>query len=261
MTERHQRDPRGRFSNRVDDYIRYRPGYPRELMTWLREAIALSPAWTVADIGSGTGLLSLPLLEAGCVVHGVEPNAAMRTAAERTFTDNPRFVSIEGSAEATTLADHSIDLVSAGQAFHWFEPTATRREWHRILKPEGFALVVFNSRLIEATPFMRAYDRYLIDHAIDYAGVDHRRGLPEKLRAVLGETRERRFPFTLRHGYDDVRGLSMSSSYVPAPGHPQHETFFEGLRELFDTHAVDGAVDFPYETEAYVGRVSQPELS
>lgn len=256
MTEQHARDPQGRFTNRVDDYIRYRPGYPHELLTWFRETIGLSPTWTVADIGSGTGLLSVQFLEAGCAVYGVEPNAAMRTAAERAFADSPRFVSVEGSAEATTLPNQSVELVSAGQAFHWFEPATTRREWHRILKPGGFAAVVFNSRLIEATPFMRAYDQYLIDHAIDYTGVDHRRGLSEKLRAVLGEVRERRFPFTLRHRYDDVRGLSMSSSYVPAPGLPQHDAFFAGLRELFDAHADDGMVDFPYETEVYVGQAA-----
>ncbi|MCI0452353.1 MAG: class I SAM-dependent methyltransferase [Candidatus Latescibacteria bacterium] len=255
MKERHELNPRTRFSNRVDDYIRYRPGYPPELLAWLREAICLSPSWRVADIGSGTGLLSSHFLEAGCTLIGVEPNAAMRAAAERAFAENPRFVSVAGSAEATTLADHSIDLVSAGQAFHWFEPVATRREWRRILKPAGYALVVFNSRLIEATPFMRAYDQYLIDHAVDYTGVDHRRGVQEKLHSVFDGYQEKRFRFTLRHRYDDVRGLSMSSSYVPAPGHPRHEAFFAGLQEIFDAHATDGVVDFPYETEAYVGRV------
>jgi SAM-dependent methyltransferase len=256
VNERHERDPRNRFSNRVDDYVRYRPGYPPELVSWLRESIGLSPAWVIADVGSGTGLLSLRFLENGNVVHGVEPNAPMRASAEREFAGNARFISVPGSAEVTTLADYSIDLVTTAQAFHWFEPSATRREWRRILKPGGFAVVVFNSRLTDATPFMRAYEQYLVDQAIDYTGVDHRRGLTEKLRAVFDDYREWRFPFTLRHRYDDVRGLSMSSSYVPAPGHPHHESFFRGLRELFDAHATDGVVDFPYQTEAFLGRVT-----
>lgn len=255
MTARHELDPLGRFSNRVDDYIRYRPGYPRELVAWLREAIGLAPSWVVADVGSGTGVLSLRFLEMGCVVHGVEPNAMMRAAAERSFVDNAHFVSVAGSAEATTLADGSIDLVTAGQAFHWFEAEATRREWRRILKPGGWAMVVFNTRRIDATPFMRAYDHYLVDHAVDYAGVDHRRGLTERLRTVFSDFREWRFSFTLHHRYDDVRGLSMSSSYVPLPDHPKHGAFFEGLRALIDAHAVDGVVEFPYETEAYIGRM------
>jgi ubiquinone/menaquinone biosynthesis C-methylase UbiE len=255
VTSRSELDPLGRFSNRVDDYVRYRPGYPRELVEWLRETIGLAPSWVVADVGSGTGLLTLRFLEAGCAVHGVEPNAMMRAAAERAFADNARFVSVAGSAEATTLTDASIDLVAAGQAFHWFEPEATRREWRRILAPDGWAMVVFNTRRIDATPFMRAYDRYLVDHAVDYAGVDHRRGLTQRLREVFADYREWRFPFTLHHRYDDVRGLSMSSSYVPEPSHPTHAAFFEGLRALVDAHAADGVVEFPYQTEAYIGRV------
>ncbi len=255
MTERHQKDPRGRFSNRVDDYVRYRPHYPRELVTWLRETVGLAPSWHIADVGSGTGFLSLRFLENGNPVYGVEPNAAMRAAAEREFAGNDRFVSVDGSAEATTLPDHSIDLVCAGQSFHWFELEATLCEWRRILKADAWALIVFNTRLVEATPFMRAYDRYLVEHAVDYTGVDHRLGLTKRLRTFYGDYRERRFRFTLHHHYDDVRGLSMSSSYVPAPGDPRHEAFFAGLREIFDAHAVDGVVEFPYETEAYLQRV------
>jgi SAM-dependent methyltransferase len=255
VKSRRELDPLNRFSNRVDDYIRYRPGYPVELVAWLRDTIGLKPSWVVADVGSGTGLLSLRFLEAGCVVHGVEPNAMMRVAAERAFAANARFVSVAGSAEGTTLAGASVDLVTAGQAFHWFEPEATRREWRRILRPNGWAMVVFNTRRIDATPFMRAYDQFLVDHAVDYTGVDHRRGLTERLRDVFADCREWRFPFTLHHRYDDVRGLSMSSSYVPAPNHPTHAAFFEGLRALVDRHAVDGVVEFPYETEAYLGRV------
>jgi ubiquinone/menaquinone biosynthesis C-methylase UbiE len=108
----------------------------------------------------------------------------MRAAAERAFADSPRFISVDGSAEATTLTDHSIDLVAAGQAFHWFEPEATQREWRRILKPEGWALVAFNTRCIDATPFMRAYDQYLVDHAIDYAGVSRTLPCPNQLPTV-----------------------------------------------------------------------------
>jgi ubiquinone/menaquinone biosynthesis C-methylase UbiE len=255
VSERSEFDPLGRFSNRVDDYIRYRPGYPPELIAWLRETIGLAPSWKIADVGSGTGFLSLRFLENGNTIYGVEPNVAMRASAERAFAENDHFVSIAGSAEATTLADHSIDLVSAGQAFHWFKLDETRREWRRVLKDNGWALVVFNSRLVDATPFMRAYEQHLVEDAVDYEGVDHRRGLPERLRAFFSDYREWHFPFTLQHHYDDVRGLSMSSSYVPAPGHPKYDVFFQKLHALFEEHAADGVVEFPYETEAYVGRI------
>ncbi len=256
MTERHQLDPRNRFTNRVDDYVRYRPGYPRELVAWLRDEIGLSQEWRVADVGSGTGLLSLRFLENGNVVHGVEPNAAMRASAEEAFASDARFVSVAGSAEATTLTGHSVDVVAAAQAFHWFKIDETRAEWRRILKPDGWALIVFNTRLIDATPFMRAYDQHLVEYAVDYTRVDHRRGLSERLRQFFpGEVRQHLIPFTLQHRYDDVRGLSMSSSYVPPPGHPKHEEFFARLKEIFDAHAKDGVAEFPYETELFLGRL------
>ncbi len=255
MPEPRETDPRQRFSNRVEDYIRYRPGYPPQFIAWLRDAIGLQRSWFVADIGSGTGLLSIPFLENGNLVYGVEPNAAMRAAAEDAFATEPRFESIAGSAEATTLQDGSVDLVAAGQAFHWFEPVATRREWRRILSPGGRALVVFISRRVEATAFMRAYDEFLIRHSIDYQDVDHRRVLGDHLHSFFDEMIEWHLDFSLSRTYDDVRGLSMSSSYVPPPGHPGHDRFFLGLRELFDAHSEDGSVAFPYQVEAYVGRL------
>ena len=250
-----RRDPLHRFSNRVADYIRYRPGYAPELLPWVRANAGISESWRVADIGSGTGLLSREFLSIGCTVYGVEPNDEMRAAAEHEFARERQFHSVKGTAENTTLPDRSFQLVSAGQAFHWFDPPATRREWHRIVAPEGYALVVFNSRLHDATPFMRAYDDYLIVNALDYDRVDHLRGLRTKLETVLDRYEEMRFAFTLRHRYDDVRGLSMSSSYVPPPGHPRHGAFFMGLTTLFDQHAVNGIVEFAYETEAYLSRL------
>lgn len=255
MHEHHETEPRRRFSNRVEDYIRYRPGYPPELIAWLADAIDLKPSWIIADVGSGTGFLAREFCNHGNLVYAVEPNAAMRAAAEEIFARDPHFVSVEGSAEATTLPDGSVDVVAAGQAFHWFDPEKTRAEWRRILSPGGRALIVFNSRRIETTPFMREYDAYLTQHAVDYTGVDHRRVLGDGLKAFLDEMLEWRFNFLKQLTWEDLRGLSMSSSYVPAPDHPQHEAFMNGLRNLFDEHAVEETVDMLYQTEAYVGRL------
>jgi SAM-dependent methyltransferase len=255
VTGGHERRPAHRFSGRVEAYARFRPGYPPELLDWLRGRIGLSPSWDIADIGSGTGILSSMLLAGGNRVYGVEPNDEMRAAAERALAANPRFVSVRGSAEATGLPDASVDLVAAAQAFHWFDPALTKREWRRILRPGGHALVVFNSRRIDASPFMRAYEELLRARAVDYQEVDHRRALGARLREFLGEWIPWRHEFSTRHDFAGVRGLSESSSYVPSPEHPKHAAFMEELRRLFDAHAVDGLVVFLYETEAFAGRI------
>jgi ubiquinone/menaquinone biosynthesis C-methylase UbiE len=225
------------------------------LTGWLHEATGFTSAWRVADVGSGTGIFSRLLLEHGNEVHAVEPNDAMRIEAEASLRRHPRFVSVNGTAEATTLADHAFDLVTAAQAFHWFDPAATRREFQRILKPGGWTLVVFNSRRITASPFMRAYDELLQARAVDYARVDHRLVDAERLHAFLGNYREWRTEFSQFHDLEGLTGLSSSSSYTPAPDHPDHASFYAALRDLFAAHEVDGKVEFLYETEAYLGRM------
>jgi SAM-dependent methyltransferase len=251
----HEQNPLRRFSNRVEDYARYRPGYPPELIAWLQDEIDLIRSWIIADIGSGTGLLALPFMRAGNLVYGVEPNAAMRAEAEAHFADEPHYASVDGTAEATTLPDASMDLITAGQAFHWFDPEPTRREWQRILSPGGRALVVFNSRRVNDSPFMRAYDDYLVHHAIDYRGVDHRRVLGEQLHTFLDDSAAWRIDHARPMTHDDLCGLARSSSYVPGPDHPAHAEFFAGLKRLFEEHASGDTVEMLYTTEATVGRV------
>ncbi len=139
-------DSKNRFSSRVADYLRYRPHYPVGVLELLREHSGLSPAHAIADIGSGTGFLAELFLKNGNVVFGVEPNKEMREAGEEYLAAYPRFTSINASAEATTLSAASIDFVAAGQAFHWFAPEATRREFVRILRPDGWVAIVWNDR-------------------------------------------------------------------------------------------------------------------
>lgn len=118
-------DSAERFSGRVADYLKYRPGYPEELLAFLRSECGLVPGSVVADVGSGTGKLAELFLSGGNTVFGIEPNAEMRLAAERLFSGRSGFHSVAGRAEATTLPDSSVDLVAVGQAFHWFDREKT----------------------------------------------------------------------------------------------------------------------------------------
>jgi hypothetical protein len=164
-------DPTKRFSDRVANYIRYRPGYPQALLGFLRERCAWAPAAMIADLGSGTGISSEYFLRHGNTVYGVEPNDSMRDAAEDLLARFDRFHSVSGSAEATTLPDGSVDLVVAAQAFHWFDVDATRREVRRILRPDGHAAIIWNERRVDTTPFLRAYEALLLRHGTDYEKV------------------------------------------------------------------------------------------
>src|SRR5579864_6957992 len=137
-------DPTRRFSDRVADYVRCRPDYPQAMMAWLQRKHHVDPRWMVADIGAGTGISSKMFLDAGQAVVAVEPNAPMRAAALEWLGGNARFRAVDGTAEATTLATASVDLVSAAQAFHWLDPAAVRREWARILRPGGLAAIYWN---------------------------------------------------------------------------------------------------------------------
>lgn len=166
--------PTQRFSDRVENYIKYRPGYPAALVELLEEGGALAAGATIADIGSGTGLLSQLFLRRGLEVIGVEPNEAMRRAGEHLLVGWQNFTSLCGQAEATGLEAASVDLVVAGQAFHWFEQTAARKEFSRILKAEGWVALIWNDRLVEGPPFAAAYENLLHAYAKDYAQVNHK---------------------------------------------------------------------------------------
>jgi SAM-dependent methyltransferase len=249
--------PTRRFSGRVADYVRYRPGYPPALMEYLRRDLALDPSHRVADVGSGTGKLSEMLLRQGNVVFGVEPNPEMRRAAEAVLRDFPGFRSVDGSAEATGLADASVDQIVAAQAFHWFRVEEARREFARIGRAGSPTALVWNRRL-ESSSFLRAYESLLLRLSLDYAAVDHRKKSdPRILSDFFGRGGYRRatFPHAQTLDWQGLRGRVLSSSYVPVPGHPGHDAMFRELRHLFDEHRRDGRVTLEYETEVYWGRL------
>jgi SAM-dependent methyltransferase len=246
-----------RFSDRVADYVRYRPSYPQALIDWLRDVQGVTPDWRVADVGAGTGISSKLFLDAGHAVIAVEPNAAMRNAAMEWLGDHSKFKAVDGRADATNLADASVDLVSVAQAFHWFDPQSTRREFHRILRPGGLAAIYWNSRRLTGTPFLEAYEALLQTYGTDYTSVAERYADEPRMRAWFSDGWRGTTCFDHRQllDFDALRGRLMSSSYAPKAGHPKHEPMIEALRKLFDACAVDGKVSFDYDTRIYVGEI------
>jgi SAM-dependent methyltransferase len=255
ISPRSSPDPTTRFSDRVADYVRYRPGYPDEIMRTLREEAGLPAGGRVADVGSGTGISSELFLRNGCELFAVEPNREMREAAEGWLGGDPRFHSLDGKAEATTLPDRSVELVAAGQAFHWFDRAAARAEFARVLaSPAGVVALFWNARRTDSSSFLRDYEALLLAHAGDYARVNHRNIEAETLREFYGGPYEKRvFPTWQDFDYEGLKGRLLSSSYAPAPGHPGHEPMLAALRVIFDAHQEEGHVRFLYDTELYFG--------
>jgi len=252
-------DSKERFSNRVADYVRYRPGYPPAILESLRAKCGLTPDSVIADVGSGTGILTRMFLENGNFVYGVEPNAAMREAGQEFLAGYPKFRSVAAPAEATTLPDASVDFVMAAQSFHWFEPGAARREFERILRPGGWFALIGNRRISDARPFEREYELLLRTYGTDYAAVAAKYPNRQRMAEFFGEGQylESSAPNQQFFDFDGLRGRLLSSSYSPPEGHPNHAPMLAELKRLFDGHQQDGRVRFDYETHMYYGRLDR----
>lgn len=250
-------NPTERFSNRAATYVRARPSYPPEALDLLAERCGLAPQAVVADVGSGTGILTRLLLERGATVFAVEPNAAMRAAAEGVLGSTPGFTSVAATAEATTLSDRSVDLVTAGQAYHWFDPEPTRREFARILRPGGWVALIWNDRRSGGTRFLEAYEQLLLTHGTDYASVNHRRINAAELQSFFGPAplQGATFSYCQTFDLDGLRSRLVSSSYTPALGQPGHAEMLDALAAIYAEHEVAGQVQLDYDTLVFYGQL------
>ena len=248
--------PTARFSDRVENYVRYRPGYPPEVLDLLRTECGLQASHLVADIASGTGVFTRLLLENGNSVFAVEPNTEMREAGAHELESYPRLVSVAGTAEETTLRSASVDFVTAAQAAHWFDLPRARAEFVRILRPEGWCVLIWNERRTATTPFLRDYEELLLTYGTDYKEVRHERttALIHKFFAPA-LCQGRVFSLCQQFDYEGVAGRLLSSSYAPLEAHPSHAPMMRELERIFRAHAIDDKVGFEYNTRVYYGHL------
>ena len=245
-------NPTGRFSDRVDNYVRYRPSYPAELIPFLETELGLKKGQQVADIGSGTGIFTELLLLKGYYVTGVEPNEGMRQAAEQRLGGYDRFYSQNGRAEQTGLEDQSVHLITVAQAFHWMEVEATRKEFLRILKPGGRIALIWNIRLVN-TAFLSAYEEFTRSYGQQYESANR---IDEGDIDAFFQPREKRvqvFSNVSLLDFEALKGRVLSSSYMPLAGDPRYEEMIARLEELYATHKENGLVKMEYETKVYYG--------
>jgi SAM-dependent methyltransferase len=250
-------DATQRFSSRVDNYVRYRPGYPPQIITLLKDGCGLTANSVIADIASGTGIFARLLLENGNRVFGVEPNANMRRAGEEFLADFPRFTSVAGTAEDTTLPSHDVDFATAAQAAHWFDLKKARAEFTRIVKPGGWSVLLWNERSVDSTPFLCEYEQLVLNFGTDYKEVRH-----ERTTAAIHEFftptqfHSRVFDNHQDIDYAGLEGRLMSSSYTPQPGDPRCGPMLAELRRIFDAYQVNGKVTLEYNTRAYYAQLT-----
>jgi SAM-dependent methyltransferase len=245
-----------RFSDRVSDYERYRPGYPTELIDWIMQSAELRIGDTVADIGAGTGLFTRDLVAAGLKVLAVEPNAPMRGVAERQLGAIAGFVGVDGSAERTALANGSVRLVTAAQAFHWFDPVSTRVEFKRILEPGCGVALIWNVRRMSSA-FAVAYEQLLLRRCADYADGVPAQADPKAVAEFFApaECRSACFDYTQHLDYAGLCGRLLSSSYTPKEADPARTRLLADLQGLFDQYAQAGTVCFEYDTRVFFGLI------
>ncbi len=248
-------DPTGRFSDRAGHYARYRPGYPPAVLDCLRQECGLTPRSVVADIGSGTGILTRLFLDNGNRVFAVEPNEAMRREAEEALREYAGFTSIAGRAEATTLSDRSVDLIAAGQAFHWFDAAASQVEFNRILRPGSYVALVWNARAYTGDEFMAAYEWVLGEFGMGYTVVNHRAHSGDLETLFPDGCEYRSFSHSRLLGFAALWGGFLSASYAPLPGEPHFEPMHDALRQLFVDHQKGGFIRFVYDTTLYFSRL------
>jgi SAM-dependent methyltransferase len=252
------KQPTERFSVRVDHYVKYRPGYPSEIIDLLTSNCGLHAQSLVADIGSGTGLLSRLFLDNGNKVYGVEPNAGMRDAAQRLLSHYPSFTSVSGTAEDTTLPGDSADFITAGQAFHWFKRLPAKREFSRLLRSHGRVVLVWNQRRVDSSIFLREYERILKTYSKDYSVVDHRNVGRDAITEFFSP---RRFELARYDNHQDfdfegLNGRLLSSSYAPSEDQPEYAPMIEELTRAFEQYQSNGTVRFEYDTMVYYGQFS-----
>jgi SAM-dependent methyltransferase len=251
-------DSKTRFSSRVADYVRYRPHYPVGLIDLLRVQCGLCPDHVIADIGCGTGILAELFLENGNEVFGVEPSRAMRSAGEEYLSRYPRFTSIDGSAEATTLSDSSIDFVTAGQAFHWFDPVGAYLEFSRMLRKDGWIAIVRNKRRSGSSDFAKAYEQLLIQFGTDYRCVRDSHPRVEDIQSFFRHNNfiTSEIPTEQVFDLDGLKGRLLSNSYTPQRDHENFISMMAELDNLFTRHQENDRVTMEYSTMAYLGQLS-----
>ena len=246
-----------RFSERVENYLKYRPDYPSFLIKVLENELNFKKDFILADIGSGTGILSKLFLDYGNQVFCVEPNNEMRSAADNILSEYANYQSINGTAEETTLETDSIDLIVAGQSYHWFNNSKAKKEFKRILKPNLSTVLIWNSRKKDNNEFSSEYESLINNFSIDYKQVGHYNINDHDLNSFFNKEGYKKVVLENHQilDYDGLKGRLFSSSYMPNQNEKIAKTIMVKLKEIYNHHQKDGTISIDYNTEIFIGKI------
>ncbi|MFA5404392.1 MAG: class I SAM-dependent methyltransferase [Ignavibacteria bacterium] len=245
-----------KFTGKVGNYVKYRPGYPEAILHLLDKEIGFDQFKDVADIGSGPGKLSKLFLNNDNLVYGVEPNDEMREAGEKLLEDYINFISIKGTAEFTALADRSIDVIVSGQAFHWFDSEKAKIEFNRILKPGGYVVLIWNKRDMETSEFMKEYEKLVCECCPEYnPDLDLNEKTFNKFYGVKN-FHLANFRNSQVFDFNGLKGRLLSASYAPSEITANKE-ILSRLKDIFDKRNKDGKIKFEYNTKVYFGKIKK----
>lgn len=241
-----------RFTDRVVDYEKFRPSYPKEIIQVLREKIGLDKTWLVADLGSGTGLSTQLFLENGNDVFAVEPNREMRESLIHHFKTHRNLIALNATAENTSIETGCVDLIFAGQSFHWFDRKECQAEFNRILAKNGHIVLVWNQRDPEDA-FQKEYEQFLLNHIPSYQSVSHKNIGDDDLRLFFDSRQMTKVSLPNQQVFDlrSFLGRVRSSSYFPKE-QDECKNLYDDLRLLFEKYAISDRIVFKYVTEIYM---------
>ena len=245
-----------RFSDRVENYQKFRPSYTDETIDYIFHNFGLSRDSVLADVGAGTGIFTEKLVTKCKLVYAIEPNQEMRTAADKRLSSYSSYKSINGTSDKTMIGNNSIDGITVAQAFHWFDIVKTKKEFKRILKKDAYVFLIWNNRIAN-TPFLSAYEDVLKNKLPEYKVVNHKNITDEIINTFINKDYQKTiFPNTQTFTLDGVLGRLSSSSYTPKEDTKEYHIIKEEIINAFNQYSSGGFVEFNYNTEVYSGKIT-----
>ncbi|MBX3113279.1 MAG: class I SAM-dependent methyltransferase [Fimbriimonadaceae bacterium] len=247
-------EPIQRFTGKAAAYSNGRPTYPQECLNQIVQRTGLDSSAVVFDTGAGTGLFTQLLLEHFHRVNIVEPNDDMRTtAAQRLPAGKVTF--IRATAESFPAPENSVDLITAAQAFHWFDRDAVKAHWRSVLKPTGYVALVWNERT-ESTPFAREFTAFLNHLAnLDPNNKPPTESSDEDILNFFSKARIETATHSTPLTEEELINLAVSRSYFPSPSHPEFEQLKQEVRIIFERNAVNQHVMLPHLCKSFIGQI------